>query len=314
MSNGSRLAHPSCAAFRRRMQMSNHTVFVFVEGWRDRYFYDRICESICAARAVEYDVCCAHEFSGPTGGKLKLLDFFAYLRRVGSLVDDFKGKKTLAIFFLDKDVDDLLAASKLSEHIVYTKFYSIENHLVAHGDLVRALASAATLDERSVRGAFSSGNEAWRREAAEHWRDWIKLCLFARTRNLGHRCNYGVGSSRINDGAYARVDPQRLATYVADLRIASGLTAIGFQRVFDRLSRSVDRLFDEGNHDLIFNGKWYQLFLAEKADAIAAGRNYNRNGLPDRVLACLQLTLDFGEAWAHHFKGPLQVALGNLVT
>jgi hypothetical protein len=312
MSNGSRLTHASYAAFRRLMQISNENVFVFVEGWRDRYFYGRVSESVCGVKGVDYNLCCAHELPSRTGGKSKLMDFFYYLKRAGSLVDDFKGKKTVVIFFLDKDVDDVLGILKVSQHIVYTKFYNIENHLIAHGDLVQALASAASLDEPSVRRALISGNEAWRRQAAGCWKDWTKLCLFTRSRNLRHVCNYGLGSSIINNGGYSVVDQQMQATRFAELRAASGLTAVGFARVFGRISRLVDRLYSEGNHDLIFNGKWYQLFIDETAQSIAAGKPYNRNGLAERVLACLQSSLEFDQDWARHFKDPLLEALRRL--
>jgi hypothetical protein len=309
MSNGPRLAHGSFAAFRRLMQMSQRGTFVFVEGWRDRYFYGRVCESVRLKRPMEYELRLACEICANDGGKTVLLDFFRYLEQAGSLVDNFKGKRTVSIFFVDKDVDDLLGARAISQHVVYTRFYNVENHLVVHGDLVRALAAAATLDERSVRCAFRSGNTAWRRDAAGRWKDWTKLCLFTRVRNLRHECNYGVRQSRINNGAYAPVDEPALAARLVQLERQSGLTHLGFKRAFGRTSRLVEGMFDGNDHDLVFNGKWYTLFLTEKATTIAAGQPFNQNGLPERILSCLQQSLNFQGRWALHFKRPLEAIL-----
>jgi hypothetical protein len=293
------------------MQMSTHRSFIFIEGCKDRYFYGQVCEAVCRRQSIQYQLCLAHEISGTKGGKQVLLDFFTYLEDIGALADDFKGKRTVAIFFLDKDVDDFLDTCRMSEHIVYTQFYSVENHLIANGDLVRALAAAATLDEALVRRSLTSGNTAWRRDAAGYWKDWTKLCLFTRVRDLRHQCNYRVGCSRINNRAYAPVDAQAHTAQLGQLQRASGLTPLGFKRVFGRVSRLVDRLFEEGNHDLVFNGKWYLLFLSEAAARIAAGRPYNRNGLPDRIFSCLQHGLNFRGRWALHFKRPLEAVLRN---
>jgi hypothetical protein len=37
-------------------------------------------------------------------------------------IDNFKGKNTGVLFFLDKNVDDLLRKQRRSEHVVYTQY------------------------------------------------------------------------------------------------------------------------------------------------------------------------------------------------
>src|ERR1043165_5845722 len=141
-----RLTHTSFAAYRRLMQMSNVKVFVFVEGWSDRYFYDKICNATLRSKGMPYQIVLAQELPSTTGGKTALLDFYSYLNRYSSLLNDFQGKRTFALFFLDKDIDDLLKKTKKSPHIVYTQYYAVENHIIAHANLVEAIGAAASLD------------------------------------------------------------------------------------------------------------------------------------------------------------------------
>src|SRR5579863_3356375 len=299
--NGVRLTHTSYASFRRRMQLSEARLFVFVEGWTERYFYDGICNSLLSPRGIKYQLCPAHEISGQGGGKQALLVFYEYLDASRSLIDEFKGKRTGAIFFLDKDIDDLLNRCKSSEHIVYTEYYEVENYVVAYGDLVESTAAAAALDRESVRRGLAPGSDSWRRDAAANWKEWIKLCIFTQTRKMNHLCNYKV-CSRINPAPYAPIDRTLHANWLADLERHSSLTSIDFKRVLRRISRTVERIYDENNHDLVFKGKWYFEFLAESVRRIAGSRPYNSNGLEDRLLACLQQSLNFQDTWTGRFK------------
>lgn len=306
-----RLTHTSLAAFRRSMQMSRAKIFIFVEGKTDRYFYHKICEVALAPRGIGYEICLAQELPQLTGGKEALLDFFDYLNKATALLDDFKGKKTAAIFYLDKDVDDLLKKFKSSEHLVYTEHYCIENYFFQHGNLAEATSVAANLDLTDVRRGLNMSNDAWRRRAAENWIDWVKLCVFTRSRNLGHECNYGV-TSRINLLPYAVTDSAAFSNRLADLERRSGLTQLGFKRVFGRISREVDNIYSSGRFDSVFKGKWYALFLAEDAKAIARGGAFSPQNLPDKLLTTLQLTLDFRGAWTIYFKQPLDDMIKKL--
>lgn len=80
------------------MQMSDTSIFVFVEGRQDRYVYSRLVEAECRGRGIAHKIVCADEIESTSGGKQAVLGFFSYLRKRSSLIDDFKGKTTLAIF------------------------------------------------------------------------------------------------------------------------------------------------------------------------------------------------------------------------
>lgn len=304
-----RLTH-SLAGYRRAMQMSRNQIFAFVEGQTDPYFYDRICESVCQPLGVSYEIRRAQELPGGTGGKAALLALYEYLKRMSSLLDNFKDKSTGTIIFLDKDVDDLLRKQRRSEHIVYTKYYDLENHLYIHGDLGKAAAASASM-ERSLVVTRIGNYEQWRQTVAEQWKEWIKLCLFTRKRKINSECNYSV-ASRINNPVHGPVDMIAHHQRVAILESRSGLPPMKFRRAFRNISHFVDGLYARGEHDRIFKGKWYSIFLEQEIKNIAGVRPINANGLVGRLPIALALTLNFDEPWAEHFKEPVRKLIRRL--
>lgn len=306
MKLSSRLSHTTNAAYLRKMQMSTAQLFVFVEGPSDRNFYNSIIDLLVTNAGIKCNLIVAKELPSKTGGKPGLLDFFEFLKQNSALIDDFKGKKTASMFYLDKDVDDYLGQQKQSDHVVYTQYYCWENYLYVHGDLIKAVAAAASLDNPSIRARLATNNQIWRRQVAENCKEWVKFCFFTQKRGLKCICNYGVRSSQINNGPYASVDATKRAVHLTVLQRASGLTTIGFKRVFGQISREIDELYNDENYDLVFKGSWYVSFLAQDVEMIASGRTYNKNGLPDRLISCLQLTLDFTGSWTTHFAQPLE--------
>jgi hypothetical protein len=148
-----RLTRRSEESYLRAMQMSSAQLMVFVEGKNfDKYFYGNICQAVYTEK---YKICLAEEISlsnnqGETksaGGKKSLISWFKYLEQHSKLVNDnIEGKKQIVVFFLDKDVDDLLGKLIISPHLIYTKCYNIENHIFVEGDLNKAAAVIASHD------------------------------------------------------------------------------------------------------------------------------------------------------------------------
>lgn len=310
MTSRKRLTHTSLAAYRRLMQVSRAQVFIFIEGKTDIYFYNKISEAVFANRGIAYEISFAHEIPTSAVGKTSLIDFFDYLDKRASLLDDFKGKQTASIFFIDKDIDDLLNKRKTSAHAIYTEYYDVENYYFSVGNLVEALSGAASLDLRVVRAALPPSNDSWRRNVAEQWKDWVKLCILTRLYNIRCDSNYGV-YSKVNAGFYAPTDTNSFSIRLADIEQQSGLTPLGFKRVYGRISRLVDGLYAAGQFDKVFKGKWYARFLAEDARRIAQGRTYNSSNLPERIKLALQMTIDFDDSWADYFKQPLEQIARN---
>jgi hypothetical protein len=295
----SRLTH-TASGFLRLMQMSRIRLFVFVEGWSDRNIYDRICRATCEPLSERYEVRTAAELPSG-GGKDALLAFFTFLRRRGALLHALQGKWTGILFFLDKDIDDILRIKKRSPHVVYTEFYDLENYVFAYGDLVRAGAAAASLDEAAVHAALSP-SDAWRRRAALAWLDWLVLCVAARKRRAPCKVTYRRPSP-LNSAPWSPTDPNVLAAHEAILQTALNESPPAFAALLASVRRTVIRIARHGAIDRVFKGKWYKYFLAHDLVHAARGRQVNAAGLEDRLVEMLKLTLDVHGAWAsrYHF-------------
>lgn len=305
-----RLTH-DFKAYLRYMQISRYQVFVFVEGKiTDPYFYGNICGSICQPAGISYEICRSQELSRDRGGKQVLISFFEYLRRKSALVHIFKGKSTGVVFFLDKDVDDFLRTQRRSEHIVYTLYYDVENHIFVEGDLVEAVAASASMDCQEVRACLGDCDH-WRREVAEQWKQWVKLCLFVAKKKINCECNYRV-ASRINDPLHGPVDQTAYSRHLRNIESKLGLTSKQFGRAFRRVSRLVDDLYAQGEYDRIFKGKWYALLLAATIRDGIGNRPIHSAGLQTRLRSNAAMTLDFEKPWADHFKEPVRNLIHQL--
>jgi hypothetical protein len=292
-------------AYLRYMQISRHEVFVFVEGKvTDPYFYGNICDYVCQPVNVSYEICRSQELSKGNGGKQVLISFFEYLRRKSALVHTFKGKSTGVVFFLDKDVDDFLRTQRRSEHVVYTLYYDVENHIFVEGDLVEATAASASMDGREVLACIGDCDR-WRREAVEQWKQWVTLCLFVAKKKISSECNYRV-TSRINSPLHGPVDQAAYLDRLQRIEGKLGLTTRQFKRAFQRVSRLIDNIYAQGEPDRVFKGRWYSILLAAKLRDRIGSRPIDSTGLETRLRSNAALTLDFSEPWAEHFKEPLR--------
>jgi hypothetical protein len=295
----------SFAAYRRLMQMSRYQVFVFVEGSdNDPYFYGKICDPVFVSEGVSYQLSGAHELLGTTGGKKLLLSFFVYLKQSGSLIDDFKGKRTTCIFFLDKDIDDLARSQRRSPHVVYTRFYDVENHIYAAGKLLEGAAAAASMNPADLQ-ALLSDPAKWRASAALRWKEWVKLCIFSQRRKIRCGCNFGVPYSPINTPLNGPLDSISHSQRLAALQSQSGLTSRQFRRSFGTISQLVDAIYEGGEYNRVFKGKWYKTILEADIKHMAPGRRYDSNGLVARLTSAIAVTIDFNGSWADHFRTPL---------
>lgn len=306
----SRLTH-CFKAYLRYMQMSRHQVFVFVEGKvTDPYFYGKICDSVCRPAGISYEICRPRDLSRDSGGKQVVISFFEYLRRKSALIHIFKGKSTGVVFFLDKDVDDFLRTQRHSEHMVYTLYYDVDNHIFIEGDLVEAVAASASMDLQEVRD-YLGDCDHWRCEVAELWKQWIELCLFVAKKKIHCECNYRV-ASRINNPLHGPVDQAAYTHRLQSIESKLGLTSKQFRRAFRRVSKMVDGLYAQGEHDRVFKGKWYALLLAATIRDRVRNRPIHSAGLETRLRSNAAMTLDFEQPWADHFKEPVRDLIHQL--
>jgi len=291
------------------MQMSHEVVYVFVEGYTDRYLYSRITDCECRRPGIPYRIVPAEEVPNGQGGKRTLLRLFDFLSIRSALIDEFKGKTTVCIFFLDKDLDDFLGSKRKSQHVVYTKTYELENYFFIHGDLMEAAAASGSLDIQSIRTGLGDWTE-WRHNAAIQWKEWVKLCFFAQIHGIQSEVNYGC-KSRVNKEVYGPIDRNKCKSCRSILERKSGLSVPQFRASFARMRRKVDRMYREGEHDLVFKGTWYAHFLAYDIRKIANSRRFESQRLERRLVATLAQTLDLDEDWADHFRLPIRTLIAK---
>ncbi len=183
-----RLEH-SFAGQLRSMQMSSKELFIFVEGVdQDSYFYGGIISSI-AILQNRYEILLAERVGNGAGGKQALLKYYEYLHKKKKLVSSLGEKKTICIFFLDKDLDDIQHKKKRSKHVIYSEHYDIQNYIYKHGDLVRGAASAASIDPGRLKEKLGN-SERWCQSKVLYAREWISLCLRTLDDNISCSARY----------------------------------------------------------------------------------------------------------------------------
>lgn len=299
----SRLVH-SAAAIRRLAEMSQAAFFVCVEGWTDRGFYSQLCDATLGARGLSFQIRTAEEIEGGSGGKQTLLTLFRLLADKGALVDTFQGKKTVFLFFLDKDLDDFAGLMVTSPHLVYTKYYHMENYPFKHGNFARILSSAASLDTQAT-SSIAQDSEQWCKETALHWKEWVKLCVQATLDGVPCRCRYS-SPSQVNrvDGT---LDAAALAACEHEL-LTQSADAAAAQKRRAQISALVEECYAMNAEDSVFRGMWYRERLASRVSGMVASGA--RHGLKERLAVAAMATLDFRSDWAEHLRTPTLALLG----
>jgi hypothetical protein len=295
--------------------MSQDRVFIFVEGrGLDPYIYGQICGPICKAAARSYEIVIADRIAGGGGGKNILTLLFELLEKNKALVDRTARDSKLVMFYLDKDVDDIFGALRISPHVVYTRHYCIENHLFEEGGLVSSIALAGSVDVELIRARINDPT-AWRIKTTRCWRDWVALCILAKKLSLAGPASYRLRDSQVNFPPDSEADGARLSavtSHTSQMQAASGLQTSDFQVKLRAAYRLVDSIYRRTKADLIFKGKWYSVFALGELETASASRPYNRNGAPDRLMGSLVATTNFDAPWVEHFRGPLRSGLAVL--
>jgi hypothetical protein len=287
----------------RSMQMSSVSLFVFTEGHNaDPNFYGSVCSSVPEA-VLKYEIRSADRLSGASGGKTILLNFFELLRSRKCLIGEFKGKKTAALFFLDKDLDDIRHTRRRSPHVVYTEFYDVENHVFEHGDLARAAAAAASVDPQLL--TRLEGSHSWCERTSHLWREWIVICMWALEAGTACPARYAVHST-IQTRPCGPTDLAKRQQLLKDAAVLTGLPVGTIETQLAEVSRRVDRYLHDGRHHRVFKGKWFSRVLADQIDQLVQGRRYAKSGLSSRIPGALASTLDYEQPWADRFKDPVR--------
>lgn len=294
----------SMAGYIRSLQISRYQLFAFVEGIDvDPFFFGEVCRVACQARAVSYRVRPAKELPQAAGGKRALIGFYRFAKSKDRLRFTLGGKTTVLMFYLDKDVDDLIHRLCRSRHICYTQYYDVQNHIFRHADLIRGIASAASVDpvELEENPQFSAN---WCESAARRWKDWIVLCLIG-VRHGVPGPNYRV-LSQVNSFLNGPVDAARYQAMKTQFGGHLGLNPVEMDCKIGLTAERVEKHLSCGTFDHVFKGKWYASILEADLRVAFAGRAFQFDRFANRVPAALAATLNFSEPWAERFVGPLE--------
>jgi len=297
-------------AFVRLMQMSQKSVFAFVEGKGiDSFIYGPICKQVCNILNIDYRLCLPHMIEPGTGGKDSILAFHDFLYKNSALNTKFKDKVTIVVFFVDKDIDDLLRKKKSSKNIIYTKYYDIENHIYLAGDLTKGCSAASCVDQNVISHLFNDSYE-WCSSVSKRWIKWVSMCIFSKKYNVHSQCNYGL-PSLINIDCYEKIDKIKYRNVLNELQIKSEFDSTKFRKKFRNIEKNVLKKYKNGKQDEIFKGKWYSKFMSHEMKIILDTKDYNSSGLDNRLTGCIASTLDFSGQWSDYFKEKLTELINN---
>jgi hypothetical protein len=89
----------------------------------------------------------------------------------------------------------------------------------------------------------------------------------------------------------------------------SGLTAKKFRDRLAAARRFTEAIFNRGEHDSLFKGKWYIAFVMQELEVACGGNIFNAGGAEGRLIGSLITSIDFEKQWTDHFRAPLSAAL-----
>jgi len=295
-----RLQRPQ-SSFLRMMQMSENQLWILVEGKEvDGHFYGLLAESIEPDfPEVKYEIATAAEITG-SGGKSVLLALHDHLRSTKRLVSDLSGKRTTTCFFLDKDIDDLIGGRRRSMHVTYTDGYSVENYLFEHGDVARALASVLAVPSLKVKSVMGD-QKKWRVDAQENWRHWVTLCILSCRLEVPNLHTFSR-HSMINHNRFGPVDQRSYDEVVQQAESHAKDTDVDFEAMKARIVQIVQRLYDRGQADRIFNGKWYPYILEHHASTWFPQRRKRTKLVPSSICSVLMHGSNFRAPWAKRLR------------
>lgn len=296
----------------RSLQMSKYQLFIFVEGKEsDSFVYGKMSEIVCSESGILRQIRSAKELPTEAGGKMALLEFHQSMRKSKKLFSNLSGKKTAIAFIVDKDVDDLTKSKRKCGHLIYTKYYDIQNHIFKEGDFVSAVSAAASIDPNIIREHPVFSNK-WCKKAAQRWEKWVALCLFSNKHKIQNVCNYRV-CSKINNPINGIVDEIKYKEYHDEVIKNYAGTELEYETNFKLVESLVNKLYSDENHDVVFKGKWYPILLESDLRDEFGSRDFHLDRFSQRINSTLSTTMNFSGKWVKHFTVPLNKLVLQLI-
>jgi len=250
----------------------------------------------------------------PGRGKDVLVRRFRLMRKRRQLVTDLCGKRSVVLFFVDKDIDDQVGRLMQSDHLVYSEFYSVENYWFRYGNIVNAMAIGGGIEHKAAETVVSATAGAWLRRAAEAWQTWVEFCLFIHRNGIRGQATYRV-CSQFHDVAfpYSLGCAAKRASLYAQVSLDCGMSRDALLRKRSIAGRVVRELFSANRFDSVFAGSWYVHFLVADVKTAAAGGELRQKSLHQCLTSALQATVDFSGDWTGRYIAAIERAVRKLV-
>lgn len=305
-----RITHSSNGAI-RAMQISSAQVFAFVEGGLDRPFAEKILGA-CGLRSNQFRVFSIKEVNGGTGGKPAVLTHFKEFRRLGRLCENAWGKKSVSVFFVDKDADDFLGVKLRSPHLIYTPTYDLEGALFHFGNVLKALTEAClitTLQALDVLGDV----KLWVKGIAENWADWITLCLISQKKKKNTGCTFDRPSCINPDPLKGPAEDKLLQCKEKAANVLC-MNAYDFEIYYQSVRRRVICSINSGGCLKYFKGKWLKFILQAAIEAAPRVEDSNKNGVGEKINTALLAQVAIGDncSCCEHYRPLLDILLVKL--
>ncbi|KAB2973281.1 hypothetical protein F8R89_15360 [Streptomyces sp. SS1-1] len=289
--------------------MSRVPLFAFVEGVNvDGYVHGANCDRALSPLGVEYRLAPADELPGTGGGKTRLKSYYSHLADNASLVTNFKGKVTVVLFFMDKDIDDQLGLLIESPHVLYTWFYDVENHVFHEGDVAEAVGSGCSLAPNWCREEFG-GRGSWQETVARLWVEWVRLCFAVKSFKISGAANYGRPSA-VNPTPHLPADATLVEAYSVKLKSEAQQAGVA-DRQWNAAIATVDSEYSTGSWDKVFKGKWYGHILSSQVLANCPNKIDSKH-LTASLVRHVAATMEFNSPWSLAMQKKIQeLAVSN---
>lgn len=296
----------------RKHQQSATRLFIYVEGKKhDRAYYEELATNLCAASNIRYllEISRNIPHSNNREGKEALKEAHRFLEGLSLLRNSFKGKKTAVLFFVDKDVDDLKGELKAAEGLVYTRYYNVENHIVAETRLGRAIALAGSADPQVVEAKLGD-QSLWRYRSAAAQKKWVYACVVAQLNRISVP-NYAA-FSRVNDELTGKFCPTKWESHLSLLRAQGKLSKSILSMKLRTAREIVDSLYRSGRQDEVFKGNWYGPFLEKTAVQLIGSGNFVRTEFSQSIWISMISKIERNAASSQHFRDAITSAVNWL--
>ncbi len=298
------------SAFARRVQISQDSLFVIVEGKDlDARFYDRVCDSSATIGVAGYQVWLAEQIKDDStgaaaGGKKAVLAHFDYFKSAGKLSVNSSSRKHSIAFMVDRDNDDVSGGRRRSPHVTYTDMFDVEAEIFVRGNDKEALAGIFSLDSSSA-SQLATDLNGWIGDLANEWRDWITLCTIAKATGAG--CDVGFGrESWVNNPKYGATEPAKLAAAGTKVAASTRRSPADYNAISTRVRGRISACFAKGHGHRLVKGKWLAPYLVYRVKAHFGSAPVAYKGVEDYVARAYLETCDFREKWASHYRDRLE--------